>query len=52
MSSENTVYIAIELSVSSWLVAARLPNTKKARLHRLEGGNTTALLGLSLSSDR
>lgn len=46
MSSENTVYIAIELSVSSWLVAARLPNTDKARLHRLEGGNTTALLKL------
>ena len=46
MSSENTVYIAIELSVSSWLVAARLPNTNKARLHRLEGGNTTALLKL------
>ena len=46
MSSESTVYIAIELSVSSWLVAARLPNTNKARLHRLEGGNTTALLKL------
>jgi transposase len=46
MSSENTIYIAIELSVSSWLVAAHLPNTNKARLHRLEGGNTTALLKL------
>ena len=44
MSSENTVYIAIELSVSSWPVAARLPNTNKARLHRLECGTTTALL--------
>ena len=47
MSSENTVYIAIELSVSSWLVAARLPNTNKARLRRLEGGDTTALLKLT-----
>ncbi len=46
MSSENTVYVAIELSVSSWLVAARLPITSKVRLHRLEGGNTTALLKL------
>src|SRR5271167_1925192 len=46
MPSENTVYVAIELSVSSWLVAARLPGTNKARLHRLEGGNTTALLKL------
>jgi transposase len=44
MSSGNIVYVSIELSVSSWLVAARLPNTEKLRLHRLEGGNTAALL--------
>ncbi len=44
MPSENIVYVSIELSVSSWLVAARLPNTEKLRLHRLEGGNTAALL--------
>lgn len=46
MPSENTVYIAIELSFSSWLVAARLPGAEKARLHRVEGGNTAALLAL------
>jgi transposase len=46
MPSENTVYVAIELSFSSWLVAARLPGTQKVRLHRVEGGNTAALLAL------
>jgi transposase len=44
MPSENTVYVAIDLSVSSWVVAARLPSIDKSRLHRLEGGDTAALL--------
>jgi transposase len=46
MSSENTVYVAIELSFSSWLVAARLPGTERSRLHRIEAGNALALLAL------
>src|SRR5271154_981785 len=46
MLSENIIRIAIELSVSSWLVAVRLPGADKSRLHRLEGGDTTALLAL------
>ena len=46
MPSENTVHIAIELSFSSWLVAVRLPSAKKSALHRIEGGNTGALLAL------
>ena len=46
MPSESTVHIAIELSVSSWLIAARLPGAEKSRLHRVEGGNTGALLAL------
>ena len=37
---------AIELAVSSWLVAARLPGAEKVRLHRIEGGDTAALLAL------
>ena len=37
MPSETIVYVAIELSVSSWLVAARLPGTEKARLCPIEG---------------
>jgi transposase len=44
MPADNTVYLSIELSVSSWLVAARLPGVEKSRLHRLEGGDATALL--------
>jgi transposase len=46
MPSENTVHVAIELSVSSWLVAARLPGIEKPRLRCIKGGDTTALLAL------
>ena len=46
MSPDNVAYIAIELSVTSWLVAARLPGAEKPRLHRIEGGDTAALLAL------
>src|SRR3954464_9762678 len=46
MPSKNIVHIAIELSVSSWLVAARLPGADKSRLPRITGGDTTALLAL------
>lgn len=46
MPSDNTVHVAIELSFSSWLVAVRLPGAEKPRLHRVEGGNTAALLTL------
>jgi transposase len=46
MPSENTVHVAIELSVSSWLVAARLPGIEKLRLRCIKGGDTTALLAL------
>ena len=46
MPSENTVHIAIELSFSSWLVAVRLPGANKSGLHRIEGGDTGALLAV------
>src|SRR5215207_10662801 len=46
MPSENTVHVAIGLAVSSCLVAARLPGAEKVRLHRIEGGDTAALLAL------
>ena len=46
MPSDNTVHIAIELSSSTWLVAARLPGIEKSRLHRVEGGDSAALLAL------
>src|SRR5438270_988929 len=44
MTFGNTVYIAVELSVSSWLVAARLPGVERQRQQRLEGGDTVALI--------
>ena len=46
MPPEITIRVAIELSHSSWIVAVRLPDVAKSRLHRLEGGDTTALLTL------
>jgi transposase len=46
MPSEITIRVAIELSHSSWIVAVRLPDVEKSRLHRLEGGDTVALLAL------
>ena len=45
-SNENTVTIAIELSTSVWLVGTRLPGAAKSRMHRLNAGDTTALLTL------
>ena len=38
-----TVHLAIELSRSVWLVAARLPGVEKPSLHRIGGGDTAAL---------
>src|SRR5215471_2785491 len=41
-----TIYLAIELSASIWLIAARLPGSEKPHLHRIEGGDTAALFAL------
>ena len=46
MPSETTIHVAIELSVSSWLIATRPPGAEKSRLYHIEGGDTTALLAL------
>jgi transposase len=43
---DHVIHLAIELSSSTWLVAARLPGVEKPQLHRIEGGDTTALLKL------
>lgn len=45
-SNENTVYIAIELSNSLWLVATRIHGAAKSRMHRFEAGDTASLLTL------
>ena len=44
VSSKATICVAIELSASSWLVAARLPGIKKVRVCRLQSGDTRGLL--------
>jgi transposase len=46
MPSETTIRVAIELSHASWIVAVRLPDVEKSRMHRLAGGDTAALLTL------
>ncbi len=46
--NENTIYIAIELSTSIWLVGTRLPGATKSRMHRIAAGDTPALLPLSV----
>ncbi|MBC9008937.1 IS110 family RNA-guided transposase [Acetobacter tropicalis] len=47
MSSENAIHIAIELSVSSWLVAVNtVSGATKSRLLRLDGGDASGLLKL------
>lgn len=43
-AAETTVYLALELSCSSWLAAVRLPGRDKIVLHRMEAGDTVALL--------
>src|SRR5258705_2826673 len=41
-----TILLATELSASRRLVAARLPGWEKPHLHRIDGGDTAALLAL------
>ena len=40
---EPNIYLAIELSASTWLVAARLPGSDKIGMHRMDAGDTAAL---------
>jgi transposase len=46
MPCENRILIAIELSLSSWLIAVRLPGAEKSRLYNINGGDSAALLAL------
>ncbi len=41
-----TVFVALELSHASWLVAANLPGSAQVSKHELEAGNGPALLAL------
>ncbi|MCW2242061.1 transposase [Azospirillum canadense] len=41
---DSTIYLALELSRSTWLAAMRLPGATKSVLHRIAAGDTAALL--------
>jgi hypothetical protein len=43
---DPVIYLAIELGASTWLVAGKLPTSEKTGLHRMEAGNSRALLAL------
>ena len=43
---EAHINLAIELSASTWLVAAQLPTNDKIVLHRMDAGDTATLLDL------
>lgn len=44
--SVDTIYVAIELSNTLWLVGTRSPGADKPRMHRLAAGDVTGLLTL------
>jgi transposase len=46
IASRPIVYLAIELSATSWVVACRRPINEKIKLHRMEPGDGNALLAL------
>lgn len=46
---ESAIHLALELSRSVWLIAARLPGAAKSSLHRIDAGDTAALLNLAAS---
>ncbi|MGX5845281.1 hypothetical protein ACWGTI_32135, partial [Mesorhizobium sp. ArgA1] len=41
-----TIFVALELSKSAWLVALHSPAAEKISLHRLQGGDTEGLMAL------
>ena len=43
---DPVIYLAIELSASTWLVASKIPTSEKTGLHRMEAGDSQALLAL------
>jgi hypothetical protein len=44
--SRPVVHLALELSVTSWVVAYRLPWSDKVRLQKVSAGDNAALLAL------
>ena len=48
--STVSVYAAIELSKSTWLVAVLSPSSDRVKLRQVRGGDTAALVGLLAST--
>jgi transposase len=46
MDIDPVIYLAIELSASTWLVASKIPTSEKTGLHRMKAGDSQALLAL------
>lgn len=44
--TSDTILVALELSNSMWLVGTRMPQAKKSQMHRIDAGDTSALLKL------
>ncbi len=45
-NASPVVYLALELSASSWVVACRQPANEKVKLYRMDAGDCRALLAL------
>jgi len=45
-ATAGVVYLALELSRSTWLAAARLPGVERTALRKIEAGDTASLLAL------
>lgn len=44
--TSDTILVALELSNSLWLVGVRMPSARKSHMHRIDAGDTSALLSL------
>jgi len=44
--TSNTILVALELSNSLWLVGTRMAGAQKSNMHRIDAGDTAALLSL------
>jgi len=43
--TSDAILVALELSNSIWLVGVRMPGARKSQMHRIDAGDTTALMG-------
>jgi transposase len=46
VNTKPIIYLAIELSATSWLIASRQPTSEKIGIHRIDAGDCDALLTL------